>query len=360
MNDDHPTVVVTGIAGNLGLRLLPQLENFHVIGIDINSPNTSLPLHFVKMDLGQEKSCLELTRLLKESRAATVVHLAFVLDPVRSGILDVDRMWHINVAGTARVMEAVTEANRDEVVVQKFITLSSVAAYGPDLPQAVSEDYPLNAHTLPYALHKMEADKIVQQRAPSLRGCSAYMLRPHIFAGASVENYMVDAFRGTPNGKGQKAKQLRAKKERLPCLLPMGDSYLQNHLQFVHVDDVARLITHIAQKTEPESQRLTVLNVAGRGDAVTYGRCIEMAQAKLKRVPGKWAMRMILQMLWNSGTSAIPPDAVPYMTSSYIMSTIRLQKFLGSNYKDVIRYTIADAFADCFTGGMSAAAGSAK
>lgn len=357
MNDEQPTVVVTGIAGNLGLRLLPQLENFQVIGIDLNPPNTSLPLHFVKMDLGQEKSCLELTDLLKESRAATVVHLAFVLDPVRSGILDVDRMWHINVAGTARVMEAVTEANRDQVSVQKFITLSSVAAYGPDLPEAVSEDYPLNGHTLPYAIHKMEADKIVQQRAPSLRGCSAYMLRPHIFAGASVENYMLDAFRGSPNGKGQRAKQLRAKQERLPCVLPMGDKYVDHHLQFVHVDDVARLIAHIAQKTEPETQRLTVLNVAGRGDAVTYGRCIAMAQAKLRRVPGKWSMRLLLQMLWNSGTSAIPPEALPYMTSEYIMSTVRLQKFLGPNYKDVIRYTVADAFLDSFAGRMSASAG---
>jgi len=360
MNADLPTVVVTGVSGNLGLRLLPQLERFHVIGVDLNPPNTSLPLHFVKMDLGQERSCLDLTTLLKESRAATVIHLAFVLDPVRIGILDVDRMWHINVAGTARVMEAVTEANRDEVTVQKFITLSSVAAYGPELPEAVSEDYPLNGHTLPYAIHKMEADKIVQQRAPSLRGCSAYMLRPHIFAGASVENYMLDAFRGTPNGKGQRAEHLRAQHKRLPCVLPMGDAYLQNRIQFAHVDDVARLITHIAQKTEPETQRLTVLNVTGRGEPLTFARCIEMAQAKLKRVPGKWALRLLLQILWNSGTSAIPPDALPYMTSEYIMNTTRLQKFLGSNYNDVIHYTIADAFADCFAGKMAATGNSAK
>jgi hypothetical protein len=30
------------------------------------------------------------------------------------------------------------------------------------------------------------------------------------------------------------------------------------------------------------------------------------------------------------------------------MNTDRLQRFLGSHYEDVIRYTIADAFADCF------------
>ena len=65
------------------------------------------------MDLGDEDSCRQLFLLLRDSRAEAVVHLAFVLDPVRAGVLDVDRMWQINVAGTARVMEAITEANRD-------------------------------------------------------------------------------------------------------------------------------------------------------------------------------------------------------------------------------------------------------
>jgi len=357
MSDSHSTIAITGVSGNLGTRLLPMLEGSDIIGVDLKPPTTDVPLQFVPLDLGKEKSCLELTSLLKSARVSTVVHLAFVLDPVRSGILDLERMWQINVAGTARVMEAVTEANRDEVIVQRFVVVSSVAAYGPDLPEMVTEDYPLNGHTLPYAIHKMEADQVVQQRAPSLRGCSAYLLRPPIIAGATVENYMVGAFRGTPNGKGEKAERMRAAGKRLPCVLPMGKQYLANRIQFVHVDDMARLITHIAARTEPETQRLTVLNVAGRSEPLTFGRCIEMARADVKRVPGRWALRLILQLMWNSGTSAIPPDAVPYMTSEYVMNTSRLQKFLGANYKDIIQYTNADAFADCFTGNARAAAG---
>jgi nucleoside-diphosphate-sugar epimerase len=357
MSNDNPTVLVTGISGNLGQRLLPMLENFQVIGVDLRPPQTSLPLRFVPMDLGLEKSCLELTNVLKESRTDTVIHLAFVLDPVRTGILDVDRMWHINVAGTARVMEAVAEANRDEVIVQKFIALSSVAAYGADLPDLVAEDHPLEAHTLPYAIHKAEADKVVQQRAPSLRGCSAYMLRTPTFAGASVQTYVLDTFRGTPAGKGEQAEKLRGQNKRLPCLLPMGDRYLHNRIQFVHVDDVARLITHITHKTEPETQRLTVLNVAGRGGPMTYDGCIQAARAELKRVPGKWAMRQLLQLRWNSGISAVPPDAVPYLTSECLVNTSRLQKFLAGSYKDVMHYTSAEAFADCFAQNSSAAAG---
>jgi nucleoside-diphosphate-sugar epimerase len=348
MGDERPSVIVTGIAGNLGLRLLPLLADFQVIGVDLNPPQTGHPLRFVRMDIGLEESCRELFLLLREARPVAVIHLAFVLDPVRTGVLDLDRMWQINVAGTARVMEAITEGNRDDAIVGRFIFPSSVSVYGPDLPKPVSEDFPLGAHTLPYAIHKMEADKVVQQRSPALRGCSAYMLRPHIFAGASVENYMLGAFRGTPNGPSQRAAKMRNQGRRLPCLLPHGIQYLEHRLQFVHVDDMARLLAYIVHKMEPESQRLTVLNVAGRGEPLKLARCIELAQAKLIRVPGKRAFRAVLQVLWKLGISAIPPEAMPYMTSEYIMDTGKLQAFLGSEYEHVIQYTIAEAFADSF------------
>jgi hypothetical protein len=39
------------------------------------------------------------------------------------------------------------------------------------------------------------------------------------------------------------------------------------------------------------------------------------------------------------------------MTGEYLMKTDRLRKFLGEDYENVIRYTIADAFADSFIAG---------
>jgi nucleoside-diphosphate-sugar epimerase len=343
-----PVVVVTGISGNLGTRLLPLLRSFSVIGVDVTPPRTDAELQFENLDLGQESSTRALYELLRDTHAYAVVHLAFVIDPVRAGVLDVDRMWQINVAGTARVMEAVTEANRStDDGVKQFIFPSSVSAYGSDFPAPATEDSPLAAHTLPYAVHKKESDEVVQQRCTALRGCSVYILRPHIFAGATVENYLMGAFRGTPNGKGERGQKMRDKGTRLPCMLPRGQQYLNNKIQFIHIDDMARLIKHILQR-EPETQRLTVLNVAGSGEPLTYGRCIELAQTKLVRLPGKWAMRQVLKFLWNQKISAIPPQALPYMTGQYVMNTDRLRRFLGPEYEHVIRYTIADAFADSF------------
>src|SRR5271157_4854294 len=348
MDTAKPTIIITGVSGNLGQRLVQQLSDCTVVGIDVTPPTHSQVDRFVPLDLGKEESTRELLLLLRELQPVSVVHLAFVIDPQRTGVLDVDRMWRINVAGTARVMEAITEANRvGSAVVRQFIYPSSVSAYGPDLPNAVSEDAPLLAHTLPYAIHKRESDMVVQQRAPSLRGCGVFILRPHIFAGATVENYLVGAFRGAPNGKGARAARMRAAGKRLPCMLPFGQKYLDNKIQFVHVDDMARLIAWIL-KREPEAQRLTILNVAGRGDPLTFGQCIEMAHAKLLRVPGQWGMRRVLQFLWNWNISTIPPDAVPYMTGEYIMNTERLKKFLGADYERVIAKTNFEAFADSF------------
>jgi nucleoside-diphosphate-sugar epimerase len=343
-----PVVVVTGVSGNLGSRLLPLLSSFSVIGVDMSPPQTDSELQFENLDLGRESSTRTLYELLRDTHAYAVVHLAFVIDPVRTGVLDLDRMWQINVAGTARVMEAITEVNRtSDDGIKQFIFPSSVSAYGSDLQTPATEESPLAAHTLPYALHKMESDQVVQQRCTALRGCSVYILRPHIFAGASVENYLMGAFRGTPNGTSARAEKMRSQGKRLPCMLPRGQQYLNNKIQFVHVDDMARLVKHTLQR-EPETQRLTVLNVAGRGEPVTFARCIEMAKAKLIRVPGKWMMGQVLRFLWSQRISAIPPQALPYMTGEYIMNTDRLRRFLGPEYEHVIRYTIADAFADSF------------
>src|SRR6202050_28001 len=177
-----PVVVVTGVSGNLGSRLLPLLGSFSVIGVDVNPPLTDSELRFESLDLGQEASTRVLYELLRETHAYAVIHLAFVIDPVRTGVLNAERMWQINVAGTARVMEAVTETNRTgDFGIKQFIFPSSVSAYGSSLPRPATEDSVLAAHSLPYAIHKKQSAAGVQQRAPALRGCSVYILRPHIF-----------------------------------------------------------------------------------------------------------------------------------------------------------------------------------
>ncbi len=351
MNDPRPIILVTGLSGNLGRRLLPLLSDFHIVGVDLSPVPGRPDIAVHPLNMGHESSCVQMVRLLRESGAEAVVHLAFVIDHLLTGITDRSRIWQINVAGTARLMEAIAEVNRHGGNVRKFIYPSSVSVYGPDAPPFVDEDAPLKAHTLAYAVQKAESDRVLRLRAGSMGNCRTYLLRPHIFAGASVENYLVNAIRGRAYGNGKLAARLKRKQKRLPLLLPYGESYPQKLLQFVHVDDMARLIAWLLQKPSPDESGVVVLNVAGSGKPISIAQCAEIAQARIVKLPTRWLCAKVMELGWRWGISSVPPDAFPYMCSSYTMNTKRLRDLLGSDYNKVIRYSIEaalqDSFAEC-------------
>jgi nucleoside-diphosphate-sugar epimerase len=354
-----PTVLITGVAGNLGLRLLKQLTDYNVIGTDIRDPqDVSSFARFEKFDLGEERSCDQLLDLMRVHRPESVVHLAFILDPLRSGVVEKKRMWQVNVAGTSRVTEAIAEHNRMLGGIDRFVFPSSAMVYGPDLPKPVSEDAPLKAQSLPYALHQQEADRTVQARAKGSMNCKAYILRPHVYAGATVQNYQLGVLRGIPGGKGRLAERLRRQNKRLPLWLPSRGDYLEHKFQFVHVDDVARLIAHILRRRSSDP-KLTVLNVAGRGDPLELRRCIDIAKIEVQRVPARSICRQALRVLWDLGVSDIPPEALPYLLGSSTMDTSRLRIFLGEHYRTVIEHTCEEALAESFTN-MPVASSAAK
>jgi len=346
MASTKPSLLVTGISGSLGTSLLPLLEGFNVIGLDTRPPaKTSVSIQFEKVDLGQESSCGRMAEILRETKALGVIHLAFILDPVRTGVLDKDWMWRINVAGTARVVEAIAEVNRMGGHVAKFIHLSSVAVYGPNLKRPARENDPLNAHTLAYAVHKRDADLAVQARARDLGSCEVYILRPHIFAGASVRNYMINCVRGTAYGRGRLAKMLERRGKRLPMLLPTGRAYLRNELQFVHVDDVARAIAWALRRPKTR-EPLTILNVAGSGEPLTVEQCSKLAGTELRRLPSAALCRAVVNLMWNWGITSIPPDSFPYLIGSYTLDTSKLRALTGSEYEHIVRYSSEAALTD--------------
>lgn len=345
---DKSAVIVTGAAGNLGQRLLSLLGDLKVYAVDVAPPPASLCYHFERLDLADPASQAQLLRLIRDSHANAIVHLAFIIDPVRMGVLDVERMWQINVAGTGRVLDAIAEANASGSHVRQFIYPSSVSAYGPETPGPVSEDFPLGAHTLTYAVHKVEAEKLLQSKSAGLGDCSTYILRPHIYAGASMQNYLIGVLRGTPTGRGRLGKLLRGWNVRLPLVVPPGRKYLQKQFQFVHVDDVARLIAYILHR--PRNQRESViLNVPGKGTPITLGEAAKLAKQTVIPLPGAAFCRWTLQLMWKLGISGIPPEALPYMIGSYTMDDSQLHAFCAEEYDRVIQFSVEQALADSFS-----------
>jgi hypothetical protein len=73
-----------------------------------------------------------------------------------------------------------------------------------------------------------------------------------------------------------------------------------------------------------------------------------MANARLVRVPGVWALRRALDHYWKKGICSIPPEATPYLVGQFLVNTSRLQNFLGSDYEHVIRQSCVQAYAESF------------
>ena len=342
-----PTILITGVSGNLGLRMLECLPDFEVIGVDVRTPESpSGPEVFEKVDLGEERSCKQLLDLMRRYRPEGVAHLAFVGDPLHGRRMDSQQMWHVNVAGTGRVIEAIAEHNRMLGGIQRLVFLSTTLIYGASHPRPIAEDTALQPSPLLYASHKREADLAVQARAKTMR-CKNYILRAQPFAGPGTQNFFLNALRGTPVGEGGLAKRLRRRETRFPLLIPSSGAYLDHKFQCVHVEDVARLVASIFRRTQADPP-LSIVNVAGRGDPVTLSTAARIAQCEIKRVPGRAACRMGLRLLWNLGISDVPPESLPYLLGSSVMDTARLRVLLGDDYRKVMQYTCEEALASSF------------
>jgi len=128
-------------------------------------------------------------------------------------------------------------------------------------------------------------------------------------------------------------------------LLPSGKAYLRHQLQFVHVDDVARVIEWSLRR--PKSREpLTVLNVAGDGEPLSVEQCSKLTGTNLKRLPTEILCRMVINIMWSWGVTSIPPDAFPYLIGSYTMDTSRLHALTGNEYHQIVRYSSKAALTD--------------
>lgn len=336
-----PPILVTGLAGNMGRRLAPHLKDHPLVGVDLFGPRIDHPqVQFCQLDLSQADSVEVLENLMRETQVTQVLHLAFVLDPMRTGALTVKRQWEINVRGTAHLLEAVERVNRPQRQVESFLYLSSVTSYGPELPGPVREDHPQQPHTYTYALHKKESEDVCRHYFPRLNGCGMMIVRGHIFLGPGVENFIVRALQGRANQHTRLGCWVERRGWRLPLLLP-GRAEHEGRYQFMHIDDAARLLAWLCR--HPRPNELTILNAQGRGEPVTGEGVARTAGVPLVRVPSYRVVGWLYRLFWWLGLSPVPPDSFPYFAGSYVMNTEKLERLLGEDYERIVQYTTKQA-----------------
>ena len=148
--------LITGGSGYIGGRLTDELsareETEMIVDVDVSPPKRTWPkTQFVKGDVRDRAAIRE---LLERHEIDTLLHLAFVLNPIR----DEAMMYDIDVNGTQAMLRAAAEAG-----VKQVLVTSSATAYGafPDNPKPIAEDWPVRgAPDFSYARDKTDADRI--------------------------------------------------------------------------------------------------------------------------------------------------------------------------------------------------------
>jgi UDP-glucuronate 4-epimerase len=249
-------VLVTGAAGFIGRRVVEALIELghRVIGTDVAKPREGeLPCDFYVADVR------DITRHagVISQQCDSIIHCGGISGPMllqdnAAEVLD------INIRGTSQLLSLASQ-----VGVRRFVSLSSVSAYGntPGI-DLVYENARLSASTF-YGTSKAASDLILQSYVQNL-GLSAVALRiGWVYGPGRVTDAIIQPL--VRSAKGE------------PYRLEAG---AEHRLQFVHVDDV---VSAVIAALAAQSPKTVTYNING-GETVTVGEIFDLIARQLPSI----------------------------------------------------------------------------
>jgi UDP-glucose 4-epimerase len=288
--------VITGGSGYIGGRLTELLverdETERIVILDVRPPDVPWPkTEYVRGDVRDRRAMRE---LLERERPDALVHLAFLLNPIRDEAL----MYDIDVNGTQTVLQAASEVGTEQVLVT-----SSASAYGafPENPVPIAEDQPVRGQPdFSYARDKAEADRVCQLWAADHPDRVMTIVRPSIVFGPNVDNYIS---RGIENS----------------AFLPVMDG-VEAEFQLTHEDDVVTAISGLLDGREAGA-----FNIAGDG-TLTWRESAEMVGTKVREMSFKTVYR-IYSWAWKLHVPRVesPAGNLHFLRYPWIVSNEKLK-----------------------------------
>ncbi len=176
-------MLFTGASGFLGSNVLPLLDaKYKIRTIGLTPQDT------YQMDLA--KNIPELSDSFD-----VVLHAVGKAHSVPRSKTEEQAFFDINLQGTKNLCAALEKYG----VPKSFIFVSTVAVYGCEYGENISETHPLNGDT-PYALSKIQAEQFLQE------WCSKYnvklsIIRPSLIAGYNPPGNLGAMINGIKTGK---------------------------------------------------------------------------------------------------------------------------------------------------------------
>jgi UDP-glucose 4-epimerase len=301
--------LITGGSGYIGGRLndlLTRRDDTEVVSLDLRPPAVPRPrTRFVRMDVRDRG----MRALLEAERPDAVVHLAFVLNPIR----DEHKMYDIDVNGTQNVLEAATAAG-----VEQLLVASSTTAYGafPDNPVPLTEEHPVRG--LPgyeYARDKTEIDRLCQLWAAQHPDRVMTIVRPTIVFGPNVDNYIIRSWSNSP-------------------FFPLLDGR-DPDWQFVHEDDVVDAMSRLLVQ-----RRAGIFNLTADG-TIKLSEAARLAGLKTRALSARM-YRRIAKAAWALHLPNVeaPAGQIDFMLYPWIASNEKIKAELDWTP----RYTSRETF----------------
>ena len=202
------TLLFTGASGFLGSNIIHLLNGtYNIISVGLSPQDTYL------VDIA--------TDIPTFTDAFDVVfHAAGKAHSVPKTEAEERLFFDVNLQGTKNLCTALERSG----IPKAFIFISTVAVYGCDSGENITEEHPLNG-TTPYALSKIKAEKYLQGWC-AMHNVKLSILRPSLIAGPNPPGNLGAMIHGIKNGKylsiaGGEARKSVLMVQDIANLLPM-------------------------------------------------------------------------------------------------------------------------------------------
>jgi GlcNAc-P-P-Und epimerase len=265
------TILFTGSNGFVGKSIIHLFEeSFQIISLDLVNAN-------IMCDL--TKSIPDIPSVDMVIHAAGKAHI----EPKTKQIEKL--FYDINYHGTKNLLKGLENSPPDA-----FIFISSVAVYGAESGEEITEEHPLNGLS-PYALSKLKAEKYISKWCIKNK-VTLSILRPSLIAGKNPPGNLGAMINGMKTsmyfriGKGSSRKSILMVKDiaiLIPKLAEVGGIYNvcdNHHPSFVELE---KTISNQLNKKVPVSIPLWVAKLLGFvGDIV--GNKFPINSSKVQKI----------------------------------------------------------------------------
>ena len=202
------TLLFTGASGFLGSNIIQLLNGaYNIISVGLSPQDTYLV--DIATDIPTFIDAFDV-----------VFHAAGKAHSVPKTEAEKRLFFDVNLQGTKNLCTALERSG----IPKAFIFISTVAVYGCDSGENITEEHPLNG-TTPYALSKIKAEKYLEGWC-AMHNVKLSILRPSLIAGPNPPGNLGAMIHGIRNGKylsiaGGKARKSVLMVQDIANLLPM-------------------------------------------------------------------------------------------------------------------------------------------